>query len=92
MSVIAPTVAPAFAPGFRLRFDRVRDAWVVLGPERMFELDEPAVEILKLVDGQATFAAIIDVLAARFAAPRDEIAGDVAEMLTDLAVRGAIRL
>ena len=42
---------PAFNRGFRLRHDQVRGSWVVLAPERLFLLDEPAVEVLKLVDG-----------------------------------------
>ncbi len=84
--------APALNRGFRLRHDAVRDAWVMLAPERLFQLDGPAVEVLKLVDGARTVPQIIDALAAQFAAPRDLIAGDVEAMLRDLADKGAIRL
>lgn len=83
---------PAFNRGFRLRFDQVRDAWVVLAPERLFLLDEPAVEVLKLVDGVSTVAMIVDALAARYDAPRETIATDVDAMLRDLSDKGAIRL
>ncbi len=83
---------PAFNRGFRLRHDAVRNAWVVLAPERLFLLDEPAVEVLKLVDGVRSVPDIVDALAARFNAPRDTIAADVEAMLQDLAVKGAIRL
>ena len=83
---------PAFAAGTKFRFDAVRDTWVVLAPERLFVPDETAVEILRLVDGQRSLGAIIDALAARFAAPRDVLATDVTTMLRDLADRGAIRL
>ena len=83
---------PAFAPGVRLREDTVRGGWVVLAPERLFMPDEHALEVLKLVDGVRSMAAIIDSLAARFDAPRDLIAGDVATMLQDLAGKGVIRL
>jgi pyrroloquinoline quinone biosynthesis protein D len=83
---------PAYAPGVRLRHDKVRGGWVVLAPERLFMPDEHALEILRLVDGQRNVAAIVDDLAARFAAPRDLIATDVAAMLSDLMVKGAIRL
>ncbi len=83
---------PAFNRGFRLRFDQVRDAWVVLAPERLFLLDEPAVEVLKLVDGVSTVAMIVDALAARYDAPREAIATDVDAMLHDLSDKGAIRL
>jgi len=83
---------PAFNRGFRLRHDQVRGAWVVLAPERLFMLDDPAVEVLKLVDGARTVPAIVDELTAKYDAPRDVIAADVQAMLQDLAEKGAIRL
>jgi pyrroloquinoline quinone biosynthesis protein D len=82
---------PAFAAGVKFRFDAVRDAWVVLAPERLFLPDEQAVEILKLVDATRTLGAIIDDLAVRYAAPRGLIAGDVRTMLQDLAEKGVVR-
>jgi len=83
---------PAFNRGFRLRHDDVRNAWVVLAPERLFMLDEPAAEVLKLVDGKRSVAEIVDALATQFAAPRSEIAADVDSMLRDLSEKGAIQL
>ncbi len=82
---------PAFNRGFRLRHDAVRDAWMVLAPERLFMLEGPAVEVLKLVDGVRTVPEIIDTLAEQFAAPRELIAADVVAMLQDLTDKGAIR-
>ena len=84
--------APAFNRGFRLRHDAVRDAWIVLAPERLFALDQPATEVLKLVDGARTVDGIVDELAERFAAPRTEIATDVAALLQDLEAKGVLRL
>jgi len=92
MTETALETIPAFNRGFRLRHDPVRNAWVVLAPERLFLLDEPAVEVLKLVDGARSVPHIIDALAARFDAPRAAIAMDVEAMLRDLADKGAIRL
>ncbi len=83
---------PAFNRGFRLRHDQVRGAWVVLAPERLFLLDEPAVEVLKLVDGARSIPAIVDELAVKYNAPRELIAADVQAMLQDLAEKGAIHL
>ena len=83
---------PAFNRGFRLRHDAVRDAWVVLAPERLFLLDGPAVEVLKLVDGARSVPEIVDALAEKFNAPRETIAADTEAMLHDLVVKGAIRL
>ncbi len=83
---------PTFAPGVRLREDAVRGGWVVLAPERLFVPDAHAVEVLKLVDGARTVDAIVDDLASRYQADRQQIAHDVAAMLQDLAAKGAIRL
>ena len=82
---------PALAVGVKFRFDTVRQAWVVLAPERLFLPDEQAVAILTLVDGARTLGAIIDDLAARFDAPRALIAGDVTTMLRDLVDKGVLR-
>jgi pyrroloquinoline quinone biosynthesis protein D len=82
---------PALAAGVKFRFDTVRQAWVILAPERLLLPDEQAVAILDLVDGARTLGAIIDALAARYDAPRDVIAGDVATMLQDLADKGVLR-
>jgi len=76
------------APHIVFRFDETRQRWIMMAPERLMLPDEQAVEILKLVDGTASVAAIVDTLAARFNAPREEIAGDVTEMLQDLADKG----
>jgi pyrroloquinoline quinone biosynthesis protein D len=81
---------PAFKRGVKFRFDTVRDAWVVLAPERLFVPDEQAVEVLKLVDGVRDLGAITADLCARFDAPRDVVLGDVAAMLDDLAEKGVM--
>jgi pyrroloquinoline quinone biosynthesis protein D len=91
-AIVGEDSVPAYAPGVRMRDDKVRGGWVVMAPERLFMPDEHAVEVLKLVDGRRSIGGIIDDLAARFDAPRDLIAGDVAAMLHDLADKGAIRL
>jgi pyrroloquinoline quinone biosynthesis protein D len=81
---------PSFRRGSKFRFDAVRDAWVVLAPERLFMPDEHAVEILKLVDGVRTLGDITDDLCTRYDAPRDLVLTDVAAMLDDLAEKGVI--
>lgn len=83
---------PRFNRGFRLRHDTVRDAWVVLAPERLFALDDHAAEVLKLVDGQRTLDEIIGSLSQKYQAPAAEIADDVRSMLEDLVTKGAIQL
>lgn len=85
------TAIPALATGVKFRFDPVRQAWIVLAPERLLLPDEQAVAILQLIDGVRTLGAIIDDLAARFDAPRPLIAGDVTTMLSDLVDKGVLR-
>jgi pyrroloquinoline quinone biosynthesis protein D len=76
---------PRLAPGVRLHFDPTRQAWVLLGPERVMEAEGPASEILRRCDGSRTVDQIVDELAALYTAQRAEIAGDVTEMLGELA-------
>lgn len=82
---------PRFSPGVRLHEDKARARWIVMAPERMFIPDETALEVLRLVDGARDEAAIVALLAEKFAAPAEEIRADVAEMLRDLIAKGAIR-
>ena len=81
-----------FAKHIRFRFDEVRQAWVVLAPERLLLPDEQAVEILRLIDGKRDIDTIIDELAGRYDAPRDVIAGDVVAMLQDLVDKKVLRV
>lgn len=91
-TIAARSPVPRMGVGMKLRFDSVRGAWVVLGPERLFLPDEHAVEVLKLVDGTRTVADIAATLAERYTAPADVIEADILPMLHDLAAKGAVRL
>ena len=79
-----------FAPHMRFRYDETRKAWVVLAPERLLLPDEPAVEILKLIDGATSVDRVIDDLAKRFDVPRPAMANDVITMLQDLVDKGVL--
>jgi pyrroloquinoline quinone biosynthesis protein D len=78
---------PRLAPGVRLHFDKTRDAWVLLGPERVIEMEGPASEILRRCDGTRTIDQIVDELAILYTAERTEIAGDVNDMLAELVAK-----
>jgi len=54
--MMSPT--PRLAPMFRLQFEPVQDAWVLLYPEGMVKLNGPASEILKRCDGKSSVAEI----------------------------------
>ena len=90
--MLGEETVPKLAAGVKFRFDEVRSTWVLLAPERLFQPDEIAIEILKLVDGHRTLAKITDSLAAQFQAPRAVIAADVSTMLQNLRDRGALQL
>ncbi len=81
---------PRFRPHMKLRFDKQRDRWVVLAPERLFVPDEIALEILRRCDGVATVRAIVDELARLSGAPHAEIMGDVRTLLQDLTDKGVL--
>jgi len=79
-----------FPPHVKFRLDRTRGRWVVLAPERLLLPDEISIEVLQLLDGARSVAAVVDALAAKFDAPRDDIAKDVTFLLQDLADKGTL--
>jgi pyrroloquinoline quinone biosynthesis protein D len=88
---IAGSSVLSFAPHARFRFDAVRQAWVVLMPERLLLPDEQAVAVLQLIDGGRDADAIVDTLARQYDAPRAAIAADVLAMLQDLLDKKVLR-
>jgi pyrroloquinoline quinone biosynthesis protein D len=92
MTAIASDARPRLPRGVRLVNNEAQGGWVLLAPERVFKPDPIALEILKRCTGEATFDAIIDDLAATFAAPRERIATDVAAMLRSLADKQLLEL
>jgi len=75
---------PKLAPGVRLHFDKSRDAWVLLSPERVIEAEGPASEILRRCDGTRSVGEIIDELAVVYVADCAIIAQDVTDMLQEM--------
>jgi len=78
---------PALPRGVRLHYDRVREAWVLLAPERAVTLDAIGHAILSEVDGQRSFGEITQMLADKYDAPADRIAEDSAGFLSALRDR-----
>ena len=66
---------PVMPRGVRLHRDTVRDRWVLLAPERAVTLDDIGHAILSEVDGTRSFEDIVATLAAKYAAPAEQIAG-----------------
>ncbi len=82
-----PNEIPALPRGVRLHFDKVRDVWVLLAPERAVTLDPIGHAILTEVDGSRNFGEITSTLAERYAAPADQIAADSSGFLDALRNR-----
>jgi pyrroloquinoline quinone biosynthesis protein D len=85
VSEASRTVLPRHA---KLKFDETRQVWVILAPERVLAPDEIAVEVLQLCDGIRNVGDMADLLAQKYAAPREAILTDVIGMLQDLADKG----
>jgi pyrroloquinoline quinone biosynthesis protein D len=88
--LIGVTSVPRLPRHIKLHFDVARQRWVLLAPERVLVPDEIAMEILRLCDGMASVAVIVDTLADKFKASREEVERDVIELLQDLADKGTV--
>lgn len=78
---------PFLPRGVRMQADRVRGGMVLLAPEKAIALDAIGEAILSRVDGTASLSVIVADLAAAYAAPEAQIAGDVQAFLTGLRAR-----
>jgi pyrroloquinoline quinone biosynthesis protein D len=66
VNLIKHEQAPVLRRGFRLQWEPRQDCHVLLYPEGMIKLNTSAGQILSLVDGQRSVAAIIAQLSASF--------------------------
>jgi pyrroloquinoline quinone biosynthesis protein D len=89
--IIAPGSKPGLPPHIKLRHDAGRGRWHVLAPERVFEPDPIAIEILKRCDGATTVEQIAVDLAKDYNAPLQEILTDTISMLQELSDKGVIK-
>ena len=87
---IEDETVPRFPKHVKFRHNKARDEWVILAPERLVNLDQIAVEILKMVDGEKKVKEISTELSKKFNAPEETIISDVKEMLQDLSDKGFI--
>jgi pyrroloquinoline quinone biosynthesis protein D len=78
--VIDPETRPAVARGFRLQWEPVQNAHVLLYPEGMVKLNGSAGEILKRCDGVRTVGEIVGDLETTFATTG--LHGDVVRFMT----------
>ncbi len=85
MTGFSPGSIPQLPRGVRLHHDTIRNTHVLLAPERAFDLDPIALEILNLVDGRRSIREIASNLATRYDADCAVIQADVIEMLNNLS-------
>lgn len=90
--VIVEGSVPRLAAHVRLRFDKQREQWVLLAPERIFVLDEIALAIVERCQGSATLGDIVDDLARTFDAPREQVSADVSALLQGFLDKGVMTL
>jgi len=74
----------------KLRHDAGRGRWIILAPERVFNPDETAVEVLRRLDGQRSVSDIAETLSQEYQAPLDVVTNDILAMLQDLADKGVL--
>lgn len=74
----------------KLRHDPGRGRWIILAPERVFNPDDTAVEVLKLLDGQRSVNTIAEALSQEYQAPLEVVTTDIVAMLQDLTDKGVL--
>ena len=92
MNALRAHAKPRLPRGVRLRFDPVRDTWVLLAPERVLFPDTVALAVLEACDGARALDEIVSELAGRFEAPHETIRADVCELLQELADKGFVEV
>ena len=81
---------PRLAPGVKLKTDQTRGT-VLLGPERVLELDEIAQQIVAQFDGTKRISEIAASLAREYDEKADVIRADIDNLLKDLAAKGYVK-
>lgn len=80
---------PALNKMFRFQWEKAQNAYVLLYPEGMIQLNGPAGEILALVDGERTVDLIIGELQEKFP-DAGELDSDVLEFMQEANTQGWI--
>jgi pyrroloquinoline quinone biosynthesis protein D len=79
---------PTLANGVRLHHDKVREQHVLLFPEGALVLNDTAVEVLELCDGERSLDDIAGVLGERYEGA--DVKDDVSELLDGIGERGLV--
>ena len=83
-----PIERPKLATGVRLHHDKVREQYVLLFPEGALVLNDTAVEVLELCDGERSLDDVAAVLSERYEGA--DVRDDVSELLDGIGERGLV--
>lgn len=86
--ILEPDTHPVLPRHVRLKFDKLRERWLLLAPERILIPDDTSIEVLQMCDGKVSITEIVTILTAKYDAPKAEISRDVLVMLQKLADKG----
>jgi pyrroloquinoline quinone biosynthesis protein D len=84
----AAITRPQLPVGVRLHWDRVRERHVLLYPEGALALNQSAVDVLDLCDGERTVDEIAATLSEKYSGA--DVSDDVRELLAAIAERGLV--
>lgn len=83
-SEVLASSCPILPSYVKLHYDKARERWILLAPERILEPDETALEIVRLCDGRTSVESIAEQLGRRYNAPVKQILSDIIDMLQGL--------
>ena len=86
----SPKDIVALDPRFRLQWEEAQNAYVLLYPEGMVQLNDAAGDILSHCDGVRTVTDIVDKVSESF--PEDDVTADIREFLQSAIANGWIRV
>ncbi len=91
---VPPSGRPALSRHVRMRFDRTRERYVLLGPESVIVLNPTGADILGLCDGRRTVSDVAAELQVRYdRVVEDEVALDeVATFLSRLVTKRYVEI
>ncbi len=90
-AALSGSVVPRLGRHVKMRFDKVRERHVLLGPESVVVLNTTGTDVLELCDGR-TVDGIVFELERRYDAAGDPAVGtQVRDFLTRLAARNCVR-
>jgi pyrroloquinoline quinone biosynthesis protein D len=90
MTALGPDSVPRLPRGVRLSFDKARERWLMLAPERIFEPNDVGLAVLRLCDGERSLSGICQELARTYNADPAVIMADITELIGGLVQKRLI--